>query len=216
MTNFPPQKKKKKKKSREIQSWFGNLVPLCIERKEITMKNTSRYFGTGRRRGFEESLISDDDERSGADEAGHAMRLPSAASSSSSSSSVPPQGYGSAAASDFSEYSAYEGESELLSDREITRKLRVGGRHSGSQEENENRIDVKIWAVRSLAVILAVSMIFVVSMQQSNLTSSESITSNGVNSEAEPKVSDLMASNLPPNVSHPSHYLHHHQYISES
>ena len=167
------------------------------------MNNTStRYFGTGRRRGYEESLISDDDERSGADEAGHAMRLPSAPSSSSSSSSVPPQGYGSAA-SDFSEYSAFEGESELLSDREITRKLRVGGgRHNGSREDNDNRIDVKIWAVRSLAVILAVSMIFVVSMQQSNLSSSESITSSGVNSESEPIMSDLMASNLPPNVRH--------------
>ena len=163
------------------------------------MNNTStRYFGTGRRRGYEESLISDDDERSGADEAGHGMRLPSAPSSSSSSSSVPPQGYGSAA-SDFSEYSAFEGESELLSDREITRKLRVGGGRHSSNRDDDNRIDVKIWAARSLAVILAVSMIFVVSMQQSKLSSSESIT-NGVNSESEPIVSDLMASNLPPNV----------------
>ena len=68
-------------------------------------------------------------------------------------------------------------------------------------------MDVKVWAVRSLAVVLAVAMIFVVSVSKPgrNAAADVGVAVGGPNSEPPPSTTgvtttNLVASNLPPNV----------------
>ena len=156
------------------------------------MSRHGGYFGTGRRRAEEETLISDEEgERSGADEAG---MLSSSAPAGSSY-------YG--AASDVS--TDYGEDQEVRSDREIARKLREpesGGIWTSSSTSRRKDVDAKVWAVRSLAVVLAVAMIFVVSVSKPGRNAAD-VAISGPNSEPSPPsttTTNLVASNLPPNV----------------
>ena len=149
-----------------------------------TMSRLGSYFGTGKRHAEEEALISDDDERSAADVAG--MQASSGPYYGAASDVATEEGHG-------------EDDDVLRSEREIVRKLREsesGGigysmsssSSSSSTARRRGGVDVKVWAVRSLAVVLAVAMIFVVSVSKPgrNAAADVGVAVGGPNSEPPP------------------------------